>query len=168
MRIRIYTLPGYDWVNKYYIVDANGNVWGKYGRLLKNSYDCYGYCRVDLYGNQQHKTVFVHKLVFLAFGGSIANGLQIDHRNGIKDDNRISNLRIVTPHENTHNPNTFKHHSGKIRSRKVRTCNVHTNEIIEHNSVCNCAKYFGVHNAQISEALKKGYKVRDCEVSYVD
>lgn len=41
-----------------------------------------------------------HRLVWEAVHGPIPDGLQINHINGIKSDNRISNLEVVSASEN--------------------------------------------------------------------
>lgn len=43
----------------------------------------------------------VHRLIWQSFNGPIPDGFVINHKNGIKHDNRLSNLEIVTPSENT-------------------------------------------------------------------
>jgi hypothetical protein len=48
----------------------------------------------------QKKHWFVHQLVMLAFVGPYPDGMEICHRNGIKNDNRLSNLRYDTPRSN--------------------------------------------------------------------
>lgn len=42
-----------------------------------------------------------HRVVWEAFNGKIPDNMQINHKNGIKDDNRLDNLEVVTPSENT-------------------------------------------------------------------
>lgn len=37
-----------------------------------------------------------HRLIWIYFNGDIPNEMMIDHINGIKDDNRIENLRVVS------------------------------------------------------------------------
>lgn len=45
------------------------------------------------------KLFLVHRLVAEAFIGEIPDGYQVDHINGIHADNRVENLRIVSPEE---------------------------------------------------------------------
>jgi hypothetical protein len=44
-----------------------------------------------------------HRLIWIYHYGSIDDNLQIDHINGIKDDNSIENLRLVTAQQNCYN-----------------------------------------------------------------
>lgn len=60
-----------------------------------------GYLRVSLRNiKNRYKHESIHRLVICAFKGKIPKGMVIDHINGIKDDNRIENLDVVTIKEN--------------------------------------------------------------------
>lgn len=62
-----------------------------------------GYHRVCLLKNGNEKTFLVHQLVAMAFLNHIPNGYEkiINHKNFIRNDNRVENLEIVTSRENT-------------------------------------------------------------------
>lgn len=68
---------------------THSKTWGEHGRPL-----------VDLMTNGKKKMWFVSKLVYITFVGEIPNNHDIDHINGIKNDNRIENLRPLTRAEN--------------------------------------------------------------------
>lgn len=50
----------------------------------------------------------VHRLIYQMFNGHISRNAQVDHINGIRDDNRIENLRLVTASGNQWNRHTAK------------------------------------------------------------
>ena len=57
-----------------------------------------GYRRIRIAG----RAYGAHRLAWLYVHGVWPVG-EIDHINGVRDDNRICNLRVVTPQENKHN-----------------------------------------------------------------
>jgi len=67
-----------------------------------------GYVQVMVRG----KRLSVHRVVWEYFNGPIPEGMQVDHKNGIKHDNRLENLRLVTPRQNAQN--TKQHRSGRL------------------------------------------------------
>lgn len=59
----------------------------------------YRLVRFDVGGS---RNIFAHRIVWRALVGRIPDGMQINHKNGVKTDNRIENLEVVTPQQNCH------------------------------------------------------------------
>ncbi|HUT87063.1 MAG TPA: HNH endonuclease signature motif containing protein [Candidatus Heimdallarchaeota archaeon] len=59
------------------------------------------YLRVSSQRNGIEHVTGAHRLVWQHYHGDIPDELQINHKNGVKTDNRPDNLELVSPKENT-------------------------------------------------------------------
>lgn len=70
-------------------------------RILSLQCDRQGYLSAYLYRRgEKRRIVLVHRLVAESFIGACPGGLEVNHKNGQKGDNRPVNLEYVTHHEN--------------------------------------------------------------------
>lgn len=96
------------WPYTRYIVSNYGRVKRMRGRILSEAITSFGYKQVCLFANGKGKTLFVHRLVALAFcdGYDEKNGVVfVDHLNGNRQDNRACNLEWVTREVNNERGN---------------------------------------------------------------
>lgn len=88
-----------------YFITRDGDVYSIFkGGLtkLRPQYDSSGYLQIRLFSeSKKGKSFKVHRLVAEAILGAAANkNMQVDHINGVKDDNRVENLRWLTQQAN--------------------------------------------------------------------
>lgn len=87
-----------------YMVSSDGDVYGP-RRKLRPKINQYGYPVVVLSDTARgtRRDASVHRLVLEAFAGPCPPGMQADHVNRNRADNRLSNLRWVTREEQNRN-----------------------------------------------------------------
>ena len=81
-----------------YEVSNLGNVRNKHGLILKTYRINSGYLCLKLHTDKVRTSHLVHRLVLKAFEGS--SPLEVNHKDGDKHNNQLSNLEYVTSSEN--------------------------------------------------------------------
>lgn len=150
-----------------YSVNNKGEVKNnKTNRILKTTTSTSGYLFVQLCEGKTYMK-YVHRLVAEAFIPNPNNLPQVDHIDGDKKNNVVSNLRWVTVSENRMSFGSELR--AKNRMRKVLGINENGEEVVfeSRKAVAEC---FGCHPAKIkyghryTKSAKKGwifYKVED-------
>lgn len=129
-----------------YSITEDGNVWShNYNRWIKGHKNWAGYIRITLSKNGKAKPYSAHRLVALTYIENKENKEYINHKNGVKHDNRVSNLEWVSPKENTV-------HSWKNGFSKVSINTI--NATVERNSKIVLDTQTGVFYSSVREAAK--------------
>lgn len=136
-------------------ISNNGAVRRKGSTVLKSHSMRNGYVRYSLCGSM----LTAHRLVYLTFVGEIPDGYVIDHINGIRDDNRVENLRCITQSENMKHSQEMGHKGQK----KIEQYDKSGNFIKLWPNIEVAAKEYSVTSRAISSAAKRdgtscGYK----------
>jgi hypothetical protein len=109
-------------------------------RVLRPGYDRGGYLKIDLSRNNVQCTRLLHQMVLEAFVGPRPEYLQACHNNGVRDDNRLTNLRWGTVSDNAidrnmHSRGTEREHASPrailtaADVRFIRSCGLPAAEI---------------------------------------
>lgn len=109
-------------------VDEQGRIWRHYiacqGQLQKlaeprraENPGAKGYLRVAIWLDKRVRNIAAHRVVWELANGPIPDLLEINHKNGIKTDNQLSNIEVVTSGEN----GAHAHRTG-LRQKAYRAC----------------------------------------------
>ncbi len=158
-------IPGYDGV---YEVGDQGNVrkavsdrWTDAGHLIRKRLTKKGYVRVSLWKDGKEKRPYLHKLVAEAFIGHRPAGLQINHKDANKQNNRVSNLEYT---DQLGNMKHAREHGLRPFGEKIRISKL-TDEDVSfikefYIKGCRCfgakplARMFGVDNKTVRMVVK--------------
>lgn len=127
----------------------------KKGRILKPFSSKRGYLKVTLTKNKKTKDVKIHRIVATTFLDNPLNKRDINHKNGIKTDNRIVNLEWATHQENMQH--AFK--TGlisKFKKIKIKQYDIHGKFIKEYESISEASRELNIKIAGLSKSLKSG------------
>ena len=122
-------------------------------KILKGSKDKDGYLMVYLGDGKKQKRFKVHRLVAETFIPKIDGKTFINHKNGIKDDNRADNLEWCTNAENLYHAHHTIRHDKPYYNQKVILC-IGDGFTEEYKSITEAAKAIGVSKQAISMCLR--------------
>ena len=152
-------IPGWD-----YSVSSEGDVrHDATGYVLKPMMSNRGYARVALWHKNKSTYKSVHRLVAQAFIDNPCNKEGVNHINGDKTDNRVSNLEWCTPRENSIHASRIlgKRPSQEHCARSIRLAQdsirkpvVCVETGIVYRSVAEAAKAVGANCSGVSNALR--------------
>lgn len=130
-------------------------------RILKSSKDKDWYLVISIRNKNKIKTYKVHRLVMLAFNWE--SFLQVNHINGIKNDNRLENLEYCTCKENQRHKFDilwykwsayWKFWKDNPKSIKVDQYNINWNFIKTWGSIINAGETLKIAKWSISKVCK--------------
>ncbi|MDF2036578.1 NUMOD4 domain-containing protein [Cytobacillus oceanisediminis] len=148
-------IEGYEGI---YQVSSNGRVKrvgnGK-ERILKPSSNNLGYHIVTLSANNQRKTQSVHRLVALHFIPNQENKKTINHVDGDKSNNHVTNLEWNSYSENLKHAYKSGLNKGRTDSSigAVKATNLKTGEEIIFLSQAHASKALNIHDGNIAKVV---------------
>jgi hypothetical protein len=133
------------------------------GHVLSGYFDKDGYhCILLQRTGAKPKHTKVHRLVVAACLGAIPDGMQVNHKNGNKADNRSANLEVVSPSGNTlHGFRSLgrKQHSVRAKGSK------HGNAILTEDAVRAIRRRYKSGETQV--ALAANFKTNQTNISKI-
>lgn len=150
-----------------YSVDDLGNVYSKKGKILKSSLNPRGYPMVNLMIDGERKGISVHKAVLNSFLEPPFKNAQVNHIDGNKQNNQLSNLEWCTAKENVQH-SLYVLNNISTRGRSI----IATHElgwVKQFRSLRECARFLKCTPGAISSVIN-GYKKRckDCTFKWAD
>jgi len=132
----------------------------KFERILKSNYSSTGYEKIKLFKDGKRYYFSVHRLVAQTFLSNDKNKKEVNHKDGNKANNNVSNLEWVTSSENqlhAFKNGLQKSKMGKdhIQSKSVRQLDLNGNVIRTFESIKQVQRELGFNTFGIIKCCKK-------------
>ena len=139
-----------------YAVSNMGNVKNmRTGRVLNPSIRPDGYRSVLLSRDGKKMSIRVHQLVAQYFLEKEEEKTDINHKNGVKHDNRAENLEWCTKKENMQHAHNTGLMTSEYAGKDILAYDYDTSEhLFTFQSVKQCAKFLGLNPSPIYRVLK--------------
>ena len=142
---------------KLYQVSNNGKIKsykrsGTNGKILNGEVDEWGYIRVTLSKNSKIKKHKVHRLVAEAFILNPNNFLQVNHKDGNKQNNCVDNLEWCTASYNT--KHSYINNLNKTKGKKIIVINKLNNKEIYYRSMRDASLKMGYNKCYLFKKIK--------------
>ena len=135
-------------------------------KYISKKYNNKGYEIVILYKNGTSKTKLLHRIVASLFLSNYSKDLEVNHKDGNKKNNNVSNLEMVTRKENVRHainnnlwisPNKNRFGSASYKALKVEMLDKDSEKIIKKfNSIIEASMFLGKTNSSNIVCCLKG------------
>lgn len=141
-----------------YEVSTEGRIRNKItGNILRGSFDKDGYKEYHLRDSGKHLYRRGHRMVAITHLDNPENKPVINHINGIKDDNKLSNLEWATSSENTQHSFDVLGRKGQNggTNKRVLLKDLDGNEVETFESMKEASLYLGISAMSVSSYFKR-------------
>lgn len=143
-----------------YEVSNHGNIRSvRTGKTMKLAVTKHGYNQISFRTDGKKKNAFVHRLVAEAFIPNPEKKREVNHKNGIKTDNRAENLEWVSRGENQHHAydvglrNAMNEEHNQMVVIAIKAI---SGESEEYSSQNEASRRLGINQGSIARSIKTG------------
>jgi hypothetical protein len=120
----------------------------------------YVFCSIRSDEAKKQTTVLLHRIMWETFQGLIPEGYEIDHIDGVKENNDLKNLQCITIAENRKKRDhsflcDVRNAKKNNPEQKIKSINLLNDEINVFKNKSRCATYFGCSPALIYYVCEK-------------
>lgn len=173
-----------EYIDKYYRITKDGHIFRRdLDKELKPTVGHKGYLQIRLKlpllskNTDGRKAYRINRLVAMFFIPNYSAALEVNHINGIKDDNRIENLEMVTSSENAYhawNVLNSENRRKKLslrqqnKGRPIKQYSLDGEYLATYETARLAAKKYNVHAASIHTACITGYSCQGYYFTFAD
>lgn len=135
-------------------VILSGVKYRKVPKELKSACNGRGYRYVTIQVNRERKNHYVHRLVADAFIPNPDNKPEVNHKNGIKTDNRVENLEWCTRLENVRHSSKLglcRKRGSKVNAMKV----IHVKSGVVYDCIKDAAEDLSINYGTLKDGIRK-------------